>query len=139
MSIFKKDKMYDYDETVHKSRKKVLVVDDITYVIKSISEIFRSQNYFVFTAKNGKDAINLYKTYNPELITIDQKLPDMSGIQLVEEIRKLPGGDKTKIIFISAVHEKSEIKKILSMGIDNYILKPFRKQLLISTVRDLIG
>lgn len=139
MSIFKEDEMYDYDELVHESQKKVLVVDDITYIIKSISGILRSQNYFVFTAKNGKDAIKLFKTYNPELITIDQKLPDMSGVQLVEEIRKLPGGDKAKIIFISAVHEKSEIKKILGMGIDNYILKPFRKQMLIDTLKDLLG
>ena len=139
MGIFEEKEVYGYDELVHKSQKKVLVVDDITYIIKSISGILRSQNYFVFTAKNGKDAIKLFKTYNPDLITIDQKLPDMSGIQLVDEIRALPGGDEAKIIFISAVHDKAEIRKILGMGIDNYILKPFRKQVLIDTVKVLIG
>ena len=139
MNVFDENEIYDYDELIHKNQKKVLVVDDITYIVKSISRILRSEDYFVFTAKNGKDAINLFKTYNPELVTIDQKLPDMSGVQLVEKLRLLAGGSRAKIIFISAVHEKSEIQKILSMGIDNYILKPFKKQALIDTVKGLIG
>ena len=139
MNVFDENEIYDYDELIHKNQKKVLVVDDITYIVKSISRILRSEDYFVFTAKNGKDAINIFKTYNPELVTIDQKLPDMSGVQLVEKLRLLAGGGRAKIIFISAVHEKSEIQKILSMGIDNYILKPFKKQALIDTVKGLIG
>jgi CheY-like chemotaxis protein len=139
LAVFEEDEIYDYDELVHKDQKKVLVVDDITYIIKSISGILRSQNYFVFTAKTAKDAIKLFKAYTPDLITIDQKLPDMTGIQLVDEIRALPGGKEVKIIFISAVHDKSQIRKILGMGINNYILKPFRKQVLIDTVKELIG
>ncbi len=139
MNVFDENEEYDYDELIHKNQKKVLVVDDITYIVKSISRILRSENYFVFTAKNGKDAISIFKTYNPELITIDQKLPDMSGVQLVEQLRLLAGGDKTKMIFISAVHEKSEIQEILNMGINNYILKPFKKQVLIDIVKGLIG
>jgi DNA-binding response OmpR family regulator len=139
LSIFEEDKMYDYDELIHKDQKKVLVVDDITYIVKSISGILRSMNYFVFTAKTAKDAVKLFKNYTPDLITIDQKLPDMTGIQLVEEIRTLPGGKDVKIIFISAVHDKAQIKKILGMGISNYILKPFRKQVLLDTIKELIG
>ena len=127
-----------YNEGIHKDFKKVLVVDDITYVVKSISNILRSEKYFVFTAMNGRDAISKFKNYTPDLITIDQKLPDMSGIELVKNIRKLEGGDKTKIIFISGVHEKEEIKTILNLGIENYILKPFKKQTLIDIVKELL-
>ncbi len=132
------DDNLDYNENIHKKFKKILVVDDITYVVRSIARILRLEKYFVFTAMTGKDAINKYKNYNPELITIDQNLPDMSGIQLVKKIRELPGGDKAKIIFISAVHEKEEITNILGLGIDNYILKPFKKQTLINNVRELL-
>jgi len=134
----KDDNGIAYNKNVHKDFKKVLVVDDITYVVKSISNILRSENYFVFTAMNGKDAISKYKNYNPDLITIDQKLPDMSGIELAKKIRKLEGGNKTKIIFISTVHSKEEITNILNLGIDNYILKPFKKQILIDIVKDLL-
>jgi DNA-binding response OmpR family regulator len=117
--------------------KKVLVVDDITYVIKSISTILRSQNFFVMTAKNGAEAIKKFKKYNPDLVTIDQNLPDMSGKKLASEIKALPGGDTVKIIFISAIHNKQEIRGILDLGVDNYILKPFRKQTLIDIVKKL--
>lgn len=130
-------KMNSYSKTRRDNFKKVMVVDDITYVVKSISNILRAENFFVFTAKNGTDAINKFKIYNPDLITIDQNLPDISGRELVGEIRALPGGDKVKIIFISAVHNKQEIKNILDLGIDSYILKPFRKQTLIDIVNKL--
>jgi CheY-like chemotaxis protein len=128
-----------YYDTRIKGFKKVLVVDDITYVVRSISHILRGQNYFVLTATTGKEALEKYKNYTPELITIDQKLPDMSGFQLVEKIRQLPGGERAKIIFISAVQEKQEISSILKLGIDYYILKPFKKQILIEYVKKLIG
>ncbi|MBN1696594.1 MAG: response regulator [Spirochaetales bacterium] len=119
--------------------KRILVIDDITYVVKSITKILRSQGYFVISAMTGKEAIEKFGKYKPHLITVDQKLPDMSGIQLVEQIRCLDGGYNTKIIFISAVQEKEEIKSILTIGIDNYILKPFKKEMLIKIVSDLLS
>jgi two-component system, chemotaxis family, chemotaxis protein CheY len=122
-----------------KGFKKVLVVDDITYVVRSISKILKGAGYFVITAMAGKEAIEKFARYKPDLVTIDQKLPDMTGIQLVEKIRRLEGGEKPKLIFISAVQEKDEIKSILHLKIDNYILKPFRKEILIDAVKKLLG
>lgn len=119
--------------------KKILVIDDITYVVRSISRILRSQGYFVITAMTGKEALSRFEKYKPDLLTVDQKLPDMSGLQLVEKIRKLRGGEKIKVIFISAVQDKDEIKSILNVGIDNYLLKPFKKEMLLSVVKKLIG
>jgi DNA-binding response OmpR family regulator len=135
---------HTYDEHIEQPPpesgfKKILVIDDITYVVRSISRILRGQGYFVITAMTGKDALDKFNKYNPDLITVDQKLPDMSGLQLVEKIRQLDRGNKTKIIFISAVQEKNEIKSILNTGIDNYILKPFQKEMLVRVVKDLIG
>ncbi|MBN2533747.1 MAG: response regulator [Spirochaetales bacterium] len=119
--------------------KKVLVIDDITYVVRSISRILRSQGYYVITAMTGKEALSKFEKYRPDLLTVDQKLPDMSGLQLVEKIRKLFGGERVKVIFISAVQEKEEIRAILNSGIDNYLLKPFKKEILLTAVRKLIG
>ena len=119
--------------------KKILVIDDITYVVRSISRILRSQGYFVITAMTGKEALARFEKFKPDLLTVDQKLPDMSGLQLVEKIRKLRGGEKIKVIFISAVQEKDEIRSILNAGIDNYLLKPFKKEILLSVVKKLIG
>jgi CheY-like chemotaxis protein len=129
----------EFKQIEQKGFKKILVVDDITYVVKSISKILRGAGYFVITAMSGREAIEKFTKYRPDLVTIDQKLPDMSGIQLVERIRKLEGGDSSKLIFVSAVQEKDEIRSILHLKIDNYILKPFRKEILLDAVRKLLG
>ena len=118
---------------------KVLVVDDITYVVKSISRIFESQGYFVLTAKTGEEALDKFIRYSPDLITIDQKLPDMTGVQLVEQIRAHDSGKETKLIIISAVTDKNEIQSILNKNIDDYLVKPFKRARLIDTVRILLG
>lgn len=126
-------------QKVNKQFKKILVVDDIHYVVKSISRILTNQGYVVFTAATGKEALEKYKKHIPDLMTIDQKLPDMTGFQLVEKIRQLENGSEIKIIFISAVHAKEEIKSILNLGIDHYILKPFKKEKLIECIRKLFS
>ncbi len=127
------------DELLYKNFKKILVVDDITYVVKSISKILRDEGYFVITAMSGNEALTKFSKYMPDLITIDQKLPDMTGIQLVERIRKSSVEYKPKIVFISAVYDKDEIKNILNLDIDNYLLKPFQKSKLAEMIRELLG
>jgi CheY-like chemotaxis protein len=122
-----------------KGFKKVLVVDDITYIVKSISRILRSGGYFVMTAMTGKEAIEKFNKFKPHLMTIDQNLPDMTGLQLAERIKKHNEGEKVKIIFVSAVQDKHEIRSILKSGINNYILKPFKKEILLAAVKKLIG
>jgi CheY-like chemotaxis protein len=118
---------------------KVLVVDDITYVLKSISRVLREEGFFVMTATTAQEAITSFQSYWPDLVTIDQKLPDMSGFQLAKQIRKMDPLGATKIIFISSVYEKEEIRKILQEGVDDYLMKPFKKARLIETVKQVLG
>jgi CheY-like chemotaxis protein len=127
---------YEYNSSLS---KKILVVDDILYVVKSISKILTDEGYYVLTALTGKEALEILKTFTPDLITIDQKLPDMTGNTLLEEIKKLDLDIFPKIIFISAVYDKDLIGKILKKFVNNYILKPFKKSKLIETVNELIG
>lgn len=119
--------------------KKVLVIDDILYVVKSISKILTDEGYYVLSALTGKEALELLKKFKPDLITIDQKLPDMTGIKLLEEIKKIDFEIFPKIIFISAVYDKEQIESVLKLYVSNYILKPFKKSKLLEIVNNLIG
>ncbi len=118
---------------------KILVVDDILYVVKSISRILQSEGYFVLTARNGREALKKFMDYSPDLITVDQKLPDMTGEQLVKLIRTQKESEKAKIIFISAVDDKTEIQEIMKQNIDDYLVKPFKRSRLVDTVKGLVG
>jgi DNA-binding response OmpR family regulator len=117
---------------------KVLVVDDILYVAKSIWRILSNEGYFVLTARTGLEAVQKFTEYRPDLVTVDRKLPDMSGLQLVEKIRETDPEGKSRIIVISAVDDKHEIQAMLKHGIDDYLVKPFKKKRLIDTVKALL-
>jgi len=117
--------------------KKVLVVDDLLYVVKFISSILKKEGYSVITAMSGEEALQRFTRYSPDLITIDQNLPDMTGFELVLKLRQLNNGRNVKIIFISGVYEKDVIESILDLGISSFLLKPVKRNKLLETVQQL--
>ena len=121
-----------------RSFKKILVVDDIHYVVKSLAKVLSDEGYFVLTAMSGSEALEKFAEYSPDAITIDQKLPDMSGVQLVEKILALGAARPPRIIFISAVYDKEEIAHIMAHGVDDYLMKPFKKAKLLETLERLL-
>ena len=126
------------ESTSKKRKSKILVVDDLLYVAKSISKILQEEGYSVITAMSGEETLDKFIKYNPDLITIDQKLPDMSGFELVLKLRKLKKGENAKIIFISGVYEKEIIESILQLGVKDYLLKPVKRIKLLETVQRLL-
>ena len=132
----------EFDDYISKNRlsdnKKILIVDDLTYVVKTIERILSEQGYLIITAKTGYEALEKFEKYFPDLITVDQKLPDMMGTQLVEKIKKTDHGKTVKIVFITATSEISDIRGILKMKIDDYLIKPFEKSKLIAVVKRLL-
>jgi DNA-binding response OmpR family regulator len=118
--------------------KKILVVDDILYVVKSLSKVLRDEGYFVLTALTGREALEKFAEYSPDAITVDQRLPDMSGLQLVEKILAQVGAARPRIIFISSVYDREEIASIMKRGIDDYLMKPFTRAKLVETLGRLL-
>lgn len=119
--------------------KRVLVVEDITYVQRIISRSLTSAGYTVITASNGAEAIEKINRYAPALVTIDMNLPDIKGTALLEVIKKKFNHLNIKSVFISAVTNKSEIKAVLAKGADYYLIKPFKKSDLVQYVDSIIG
>jgi len=120
---------------LYKDLKKILIVEGLTYVIKTIERILTEAGYFVLTAKDGEEAIEKFKNYSPHLITVDHKLPDMTGVQLVEQIRKIGSEVTPKIVFITAFDDVDTIRSIVKLGIDDFLIKPFQKNKLLETVK----
>jgi len=131
----------DNDEkyiNINEGIKQILIVDDLTYVVRTIERILTEAGYLVLTAKTGMEALELFETHTPDLITVDQKLPDMLGTKLVEKIRSIEKGKKIKIIFISAVYETDEILSILKLKVDDFLIKPFQKSKLLESVKNVL-
>ena len=119
--------------------KKILVVDDEINVIKVIASRLKANNYDVVTASDGTYAVKRALEEKPDLIILDIKMPAGGGISVFENLRRLDSTMMTPIIFITA-HPTEEIKqKVLEMGAEDFVAKPFDPEDLLAKVRKALG
>lgn len=115
-------------------KKSVLIVDDSMYMRTMIKDALTEAGYEVIgEAANGESAIDQAMELNPDLITLDNILPDMIGIDI---LRVLKGEEnlKAKIVMISAVGQESVVNEGLEIGAEDYIVKPFTTEQLIAAI-----
>ena len=105
-----------------KSRK-ILIVDDEIELL-NLLKLVLTKEWFenIYTAQNGKDAIDLFEDINPDLAILDVMLPDMEGYDICKIIRKT---SNIPILFLSAKGEELDRVMGLAIGADDYITKPF--------------
>ncbi len=117
--------------------KKVLIVDDSLFMRQSIkSALIKSGKYEVVgEAANGDQGIELALELQPEIITMDNILPDMLGVDIIKELRKEE--ICSKIIMISAVGQDSIIEECKRSGANDYLVKPFSNEILIERLDNL--
>ena len=104
----------------------VLIVDDATFVRTKLKKVVEKMDFaeVVGEASNGLEAISLYKKLNPDLVTMDLVMPNIDGIQAIEDIMAY---DKdANIIVISAMGQDLSIKEAVEKGAKEYIKKPFK-------------
>ncbi len=101
--------------------EKILVIDDEKDIVSLIKDALEDENYIVYEAFNGNQAIEKLKL-NPELILLDVMMPGRDGFEVCNNIRDLVS---CPIIFLTAKSEEDAMIKGLSVGGDDYITKPF--------------
>jgi CheY-like chemotaxis protein len=105
--------------------KKALIVDDEIHVVQVIAIKFRNAGFKVFTASNGKEALELAISEKPNVIVTDLIMPVMDGRELVENIRKDPNIQDTPIILLVPRGYIDRLKWMESLNISNWLTKPF--------------
>lgn len=111
-----------------RSNAKVLVVDDVPTNVDVAKEILEEVGFQVHTAENGKVAVEEFRRLRPELIFMDIKMPVMDGLEATRRIRQSDGGDKVKIIALTASVFEDSRKKVIDAGCDDYVPKPYKKE-----------
>lgn len=109
----------------------ILVVDDDKEIVKAIEVYLLNQNYCVFKAYNGKDAVEVFDKEEIHLILIDIMMPVLDGLQATTKIREK---SSVPIIFLSAKSEDVDKIMGLNLGADDYITKPFNPLELLARV-----
>jgi len=117
--------------------KRVLIVDDSSYVRRKLRETLTENGFEVVgEAENGEKAIDLGLELQPDLITLDNILPDMLGPDVLRIYKQ--NNLAAKVIMISAVGQQSAVEEGLSIGAVDYIIKPFDEQELIKLMNKAI-
>ncbi|MEY2828300.1 MAG: hypothetical protein RIQ33_158 [Bacteroidota bacterium] len=117
---------------------KILIVDDEIDILDFIAYNLSKEGYETITAKNGNEAIDLAKKHHPELILMDIMMPEKTGIEACEQIRKIPELKSTLIAFLTALDDEQSELKGFEAGGDEYIAKPIKPKILLSRVNALL-
>ncbi|HEY8511801.1 MAG TPA: response regulator [Cyclobacteriaceae bacterium] len=105
--------------------KKILLIEDNAEVRENTSEILQLANYEVITAENGKVGVELAQKEHPDLIICDIMMPELDGYGVLHILGKKAETARIPFIFLTAKTEKSDIRKGMTLGADDYLTKPF--------------
>jgi DNA-binding response OmpR family regulator len=105
--------------------KKILLIEDNTEVRENTSEILSLANYDVVTAKNGKEGAELAQKLLPDLIICDIMMPELDGYGVLHILGKKAETAGIPFIFLTAKAEKTDMRKGMNLGADDYLTKPF--------------
>lgn len=120
------------------TKQKILVVDDEQDILELISYNLTREGYQVYTAPNGKQAINKAKEVNPDLIILDVMMPVMDGIEACRVMRAMPEFKQTFIVFLTARSEEYSEIAGFHVGADDYIAKPIKPRALMSRINAIL-
>ena len=118
--------------------RKVLVVDDEPDILEFISYNLKKENYEVFLANNGTEAIDQVKQSKPDIIILDIMMPEMDGVEVCRHLRENKDFDDIVIVFLTARNEDFTQIAALDAGGDDFINKPIRPRVLISRINALL-
>ena len=118
--------------------KKILIVDDEPNIVMSLEYIFKKENFEVFIARDGSEALDIAELVVPDIILLDIMMPKVDGYQVLKFLKESIKLQDIKVIFLSAKNKTSDVELGLQLGADKYISKPFSNKKLISKVHELL-
>ncbi len=119
--------------------KKVLIIEDNQEVRENTEEILSLADFDVTTATNGKQGVEMATAELPDLIICDIMMPELDGYGVLHILNKKPATRNIPFIFMTAKAEKSDIRKGMNLGADDYLVKPFDDKELLDAVEVRLG
>lgn len=113
----------DTHNNMAEEKIKVLLVEDDKMIIDMYTLKFTQEGYEVVQAENGKDAVALAKTVNPDIILLDIILPQMDGFSVLKEIKADPNVKDVPVILLTNLGQDGDVKKGLELGATDYLIK----------------
>lgn len=123
--------------SVNLQTPKILVVDDDPDIIELLEYNLAKEGYEVASASDGRKALEIAKTFKPELVLLDVMMPHMDGIETARQLRDLSDLKNSYILFLTARAEEYSEIAAFEVGADDYIIKPIKPRALMSRIKAL--
>lgn len=109
------------------SQRTILIIDDHQEIRENTAEILSLGGYRTVTAENGKRGVEMALAEKPDLIVCDIMMPELDGYGVLHLLRKNPETEDIPLIFLTAKAERTDLRKGMEMGADDYVTKPFEE------------
>jgi len=114
----------------------ILIVDDDKDMQTVLSDTLVLEGYKTSVARDGKEALEKINSSSPELILLDVKLPGMSGLELLEKIRKI--NKRSVVIMLTGYGDIKDAVQAIKLGAFDYVTKPFKDEEIIANIRNAL-
>ncbi|ANE56100.1 ATP-binding protein [Methylomonas sp. DH-1] len=118
---------------------RILIVEDQLENQLLLGQLMADIGMQVEVAKDGAQGLALFQSWQPHLIWMDRRMPRMDGLQAAQAIRQLPGGDRVKIVAVTASAFMEQREEMLQAGMDGFIRKPYRAEEIYACLAEQLG
>lgn len=122
----------------NKEKIKILIADDEEDILEILEYNLVKEGYSIKTVKNGKEALDVAKDFQPNLIVLDIMMPVMDGIEACKRFRELQDFSRTLILFLTARTEEYSEIAAFDAGADDFIIKPIKPKAFVSRIAAIL-
>ena len=109
--------------------KNCLFVDDSSVIRKVARRILEGLEFKIAEAEDGEQALEACRRQMPDAVLLDWNMPRMDGYEFLRVLRRMPDGDRPKVVFCTSENDVAHIARALHAGANEYIMKPFDKEI----------
>jgi two-component system chemotaxis response regulator CheY len=109
--------------------KTCLIVDDSSVIRKVAKRIIEGLEFQIIEAEDGQQALDQCHRMLPDAILLDWNMPRMDGYDFLKALRRMPGGERPKVVFCTTENDVAHIARALHAGANEYIMKPFDRDI----------
>ncbi|WRH65038.1 MAG: EAL domain-containing protein [Planktothrix sp. GU0601_MAG3] len=115
--------------------KTILIIEDDVLLRRSLLKILHAEGFELLEADNGQIGIEMIQNQQPDLVLCDLIMPDLDGYGVLEQLRSNPDTLSIPFICLTAQHERSNLRRVMELGADDYLTKPYSKSELLAAIQ----
>lgn len=117
--------------------KHILIVDDSAVVRKVARRILEGISFRTTEAEDGQQALAACHGEMPDAVLLDWNMPVMDGYEFLRRLRRMPAGDRPKVVFCTTENDVAQIARAIHAGADEYVMKPFDREIITAKMQEI--